>query len=131
MDIQEYTQSVIEQLIEAIKASQEKYCNGCDILPPIINPSKIDKNNEGVFNDISRQVQQLKFTINTQIETEKSQSANGSVNIKVANGDIRTIDSTKDHLTNSISFSIPIMFPAVENHKVNKRKPPKRPKPQE
>lgn len=124
MNIQEYTQAVIEQLIEAVKSSQEKYCKGCNILPPIINPSNLDGSNKVRYNNNTRQAEMVKFTITTKIVETDATTKNGGLNIKVANGNVEDSISTQNQENNSISFAIPIVLPAIEEDKITR---PKRP----
>ena len=123
MNIQEYIQSVIEQLVEAVKSSQEKYCNGCNILPPIINPSNLDDNNKVRYNNNTRQAEMVRFTITTKIADTNASMKSGSLGIKVANGTIEDSVSSQSQDNNSISFAIPVVLPAIEE---NKTIPPKR-----
>lgn len=120
MDLQEYIQSVIEQIIEGINASQRKYCNDFEILPPIINPSNLNSDNKGRYNKILRKAEDLRFTIATKISNESSEHHKGGLCIKVVNYGGEGNETSGSQIHNNVTFSIPIIFPAVKEDVISK-----------
>lgn len=119
MNIQEFTASVISQIIEGIKDAQSKYCESLHILPPIVNPANLDDNHCGNYSGVLRKATDINFKILVNVSETTSSEKGGGVNIRVVSWGNDKTNDTQNQISNSVSFTIPIIFPAIKGDKVN------------
>lgn len=119
MNIQEFTTSVISQIIEGIKDAQSKYCESQHILPPIINPANLDHNHCGNYSGVLRKAADINFKILVNVSETTSNEKGGAVNIRVVSWGNDKTNDTQNQISNSISFTIPIIFPAIKGDHID------------
>ena len=121
MNIQEFTTSVISQIIEGIKDAQSKYCEQMNVLPAIVNPANLDGNHRGNYNGISRQATDINFNIHLNVSETSLSENGGKVDLRVVSWGNDKSNNQLNEIIHSVSFAIPIIFPAI---KEDKRKVP-------
>jgi hypothetical protein len=104
MDLKDFISQTLVDIIEGIKAAQEKTPPGC------IVPANIARNFEAVKTGIS-QIQAVDFEVNVRADKKEGREAKLSVVAAIVGGGIKSETGKTGGHTATLKFRVPVSLP--------------------
>lgn len=119
MELKDYIVLVIDDIFEAIKELQNKYCEAEEIETGVISPSLISETNNTCHVDgQDRKVFNINFDVSLSLVEDEHNGKNGSISLKLLSVKGHTDNSSTNALTQKVSFYIPVIYPAIKTLKI-------------